>query len=221
MVEMAKRGWVCVAIDYRLSPHATFPDHIIDCKRALAWVKAHIGEYGGDPDFIVATGGSAGGHLCSLLALTPNLPALQPEFEDVDTRVQGCVPYYGIYDLHNSEKLQQSLGLEIVLRKSIIKQRKHENPDLYTLMSPVSHVHVDAPPFLLIHGDKDSLTSLGEAQWFASKLDEVSQQSVEFAEISGAQHAFDFFSSLRSDYVMLGVAERMTQWHRDYLASKS
>lgn len=221
MVEMAKRGWVCVAIDYRLSPHATFPDHIIDCKRALAWVKAHIGEYGGDPDFIVATGGSAGGHLCSLLALTPNLPALQPEFEDVDTRVQGCVPYYGIYDLHNSEKLQQSLGLEIVLRKSIIKQRKHENPDLYTLMSPVSHVHVDAPPFLLIHGDKDSLTSLGEAQWFASKLDEVSQQSVEFAEISGAQHAFDFFSSLRSDYVMLGVAERMAQWHRDYLASKS
>ena len=220
MVEMAKRGWISVAIDYRLSPHATFPDHIIDCKRALVWIKEHIHEYGGNPEFIVATGGSAGGHLCSLLALTPNLAAFQPGFEEADTSVQGCVPFYGIYDLHDSEKLQLSVGLDIVLRKSIIKQRKHENPELYTLMSPISHVHADAPPFLLIHGDKDSLTSLGEAQWFASKLDEVSQQSVEFAEVSGAQHAFDMFSSLRSDFVMYGVAERIQQWHHDFLQNK-
>jgi len=216
MVEMVKRGWVAVAIDYRLSPKATFPDHIIDCKKALAWIKTHISEYGGDPDYIVVTGGSAGGHLSSLLALTPNLPAFQPGFEEVDTRVQGCVPYYGIYDLPNSQRLQMSLGLEIILRKSIVKARKEENRALYDLMSPLTHVNADAPPFLVIHGDKDSLTSLAEAQYFASTLDEVSRSTVEFAEIPGAQHAFDMFSSLRSDYVLYGVAERLEQWARDH-----
>ena len=216
MVEMAKRGWVCVSIDYRLSPHATMPDHIIDCKRALAWVKEHIQEYGGDPDYIVATGGSAGGHLSSLLTLSANIPELQPGFEDADTSVQGCVPYYGIYDLLDRQGLQTHVALEEILQDNIIKQSKTENTALYELMSPINHINENAPPFLIIHGDKDSLTSLGEAQYFASALDEVSKQSVEFAEIAGAQHAFDVFSSVRSDYVLMGVAERLEQWYRDY-----
>tara|TARA_R110001592_G_scaffold177076_2_gene417308 strand:- start:119824 stop:121068 length:1245 start_codon:yes stop_codon:yes gene_type:complete len=220
MVEMAKRGWVCVSIDYRLSPKASFPEHIIDCKRALVWVKENIKNYGGDPSFIVATGGSAGGHLTSLLSLSANVPELQPGFEECDTRVQGCVPYYGIYDLLDTQKLQLSLGLEIILRESIIKQTKEENADLYRLMSPISHINENAPPFMIVHGDKDSLTSLGEAQYFASELDAISKQTVDFAEIPGAQHAFDIFSSLRSDYVMLGVAERLGQWHRDFKRQK-
>ncbi|MBL7660064.1 alpha/beta hydrolase, partial [Escherichia coli] len=91
-------GWICVAINYRHSPRNTWPDHILDVKRALAWVKAHISEYGGDPDFIAITGGSAGGHLSSLAALTPNDPRFQPGFEEADTRVQAAVPFYGVYD---------------------------------------------------------------------------------------------------------------------------
>lgn len=214
-VEMAKRGWVCVSISYRLSPDYTFPDPLLDCKKALAWVKEHIAEYGGNPDFIVVTGGSAGGHLSSLLALTENKPEFQPGFESVDTRVQGCVPFYGIYDLLDRQKLQLSPGLDILLRKKIIRKTKDEAAELYEQMSPLSQIHENAPPFLLVHGDKDSLTSLGEAQYFASELDKVSHNSVEFAEVAGAQHAFDVFASVRSDYVIQGVAERLQQWHRD------
>lgn len=215
-VEMAKRGWVCVNIAYRLAPKFSFPDQIHDCKRALAWAKEHISEYGGNPDYIVITGGSAGGHLSSLMGVSANVAEFQPGFEEVDTRIQGCVPFYGIYDLLDKQKLQLSPALSIILRRSIIKKSKEEAPELYELMSPISHINAEAPPFLLIHGDKDSLTSLAEAQYFASKLDGVSKQSVEFAEIPGAQHAFDAFVSLRSDYVMLGIAERLEQWHRDF-----
>ena len=50
MHELVQRGWVCVAINYRLSPRATWPAHIVDCKRAVAWVREHIAEYGGDPE---------------------------------------------------------------------------------------------------------------------------------------------------------------------------
>ena len=61
MYELVARGWVCVAINYRLSPRATWPAHIVDAKKAVAWVKAHIAEYGGDPSFVAVSGGSAGG----------------------------------------------------------------------------------------------------------------------------------------------------------------
>ena len=71
---------MCVAINYRLSPKATWPDHIVDCKRAVAWVRDHIAEYGGDPTFLAVSGGSADGHLAALVALTPNATEWQPGF---------------------------------------------------------------------------------------------------------------------------------------------
>ncbi len=92
MSHLAARGWICVSIGYRVSPMHTWPDHIVDVKRALAWVKENIAHYGGDPDFVAITGGSAGGHLSTLAALTPNDPAFQPGFEDADTSGVASVP---------------------------------------------------------------------------------------------------------------------------------
>ena len=63
MNQMAARGWVCVAANYRLAPKHRWPTQIIDVKRAIAWVRDNIAEYGGDPDYVILTGGSAGAHL--------------------------------------------------------------------------------------------------------------------------------------------------------------
>ena len=73
---------------------AKWPDHISDVKRAIGWVKRNIEQYGGDAGHIVIAGGSAGGHLASLAALTPNFPAFQPGFEDSDTTVQVSLELY-------------------------------------------------------------------------------------------------------------------------------
>ena len=111
MSHLAERGWVCVAINYRLSPKNRWPAHIVDVKRAIAWVRANIASYGGDPDFIALTGGSAGGHLCSLAALTPGEREWQPDFEDADTSVAACVPFYGAYDFTDREGVgHRSMG---------------------------------------------------------------------------------------------------------------
>ncbi|OOK65057.1 alpha/beta hydrolase fold family protein [Mycobacterium kansasii] len=65
-------------VELPVSPLHTWPAHIVDVKRALAWVKENIAAYGGDPDFVAISGGSAGGHLSALAALTPNEPRFQP-----------------------------------------------------------------------------------------------------------------------------------------------
>jgi acetyl esterase/lipase len=216
---MAARGWVCVSVDYRLSPTATFPAHIVDCKRALAWVKEHIAGYGGNPDFVVATGGSAGGHLSALLALSANDPQYQPGFEQADTSVRGCVPFYGVYDFTNHLGLKPNQVILDALESYIMKAPYSEAPELYEQASPIRRAHAGAPPFLVIHGDKDSLCPVAEARAFAQKLAEASAQPVAYAEIPGAQHAFDIFRTLRSELVMYGV-ERFLAWlYSEYSAS--
>jgi acetyl esterase/lipase len=196
--QLARAGWVCISISYRLSPRATFPEHLIDVKQAIRWVKEHGAEYGCDPDFIVLSGGSAGAHLASLAALTPNDPAYQPGFEEVDTRVQGCVGYYGVYDFTDREKQWPHRAFRLLLRWVIMKRVFSRDRAAYERASPVYQVAADAPPFLLIHGDQDSLAPVGEARAFARTLRATSQAPVVYAELPGAQHAFEIFPSVRS-----------------------
>ena len=138
MYELVARGWVCVAINYRLSPKATWPDHIVDAKRAVAWVKEHIAEYGGDPSFVAVSGGSAGGHLCALLALSAGDPAYQPGFEDADTSVQACVPFYGVMDMTGDPDGSglYGPGLLKMLEKSVMKTTMAEHPEVFRSASP-------------------------------------------------------------------------------------
>ena len=88
---MARNGWLVVSINYRLAPRAKFPAQLLDCKRALAWVKRNIHMFGGDANFIIAAGESAGGHLAALVGLTAHDKSLQPGFEDQELNVQGAV----------------------------------------------------------------------------------------------------------------------------------
>ncbi|MDX1649773.1 MAG: alpha/beta hydrolase [Myxococcota bacterium] len=206
MLHLAARGWVCVAANYRLSPKATFPDHLIDCKRALAWVRAHVAEHGGDPDFVVVTGGSAGGHLSALLALTPNDPEYQPGFEEVDTRVQGCVPFYGVYDLAGELAHPHHEGFERFWARTVLKRPLAEDPDAYRRASPVLRIGPHAPPFFVVHGTHDTLVPVEEARGFVQRLREVSHEPVAYAELPGAQHAFEVFHSIRTRHVVHGVA---------------
>ncbi len=219
MQHLAARGWVCITADYRLSPHATFPDHLIDLKRAIQWIRDHAAEYGANPDFLVVTGGSAGGHLAALVALTANDPEYQPGFEHVDTSVQGCVPFYGVYDFTNRHGLWQHEALTELLETRIMKAAYHETPEAYEKASPMSRVRPDAPPFLVIHGDLDTLASVEEARRFVAALRAVSKNPVAYAEIPGAQHAFELFPSLRAMLVVHGVERFVASVYSQYVAA--
>jgi acetyl esterase/lipase len=208
MYELVARGWVCVAINYRISPKATWPDHIVDAKRAVAWVKDHIAEYGGDPAFVAVSGGSAGGHLCALLALTAGDPAFQPGFEDADASVDACVPFYGVMDMTGSPEGsgRYGPGLLQLLEKSVMKTTAAEHPEIFEAASPSLRVRADAPPFFVLQGRNDTLVPVDVARTFVANLRAVSTSPVAYAELPLAQHAFDVLASLRCQATTGGVA---------------
>jgi len=216
MGHLASRGWVCFAANYRLSPQATFPDHIVDVKRAIRWFREHAHEYGADPDFLCITGGSAGGHLAALAAVSANDPRFQPGFEDVDTRLAAAVPFYGVYDFLDRFGIRGKQSMEPFLAKSVLKCTPGENRELWEAASPIAHVSPDAPPFLLVHGTHDSLTWIDEMRAFAKALAEKSRAPVLTLELAGAQHAFDTFHSPRSAYAVRAVTAFLEHVHAAY-----
>jgi len=214
MQRMAERGWVCVAVNYRLAPRDAFPAQIIDVKRAIAWVKDHVEEYGGDPTYVVIAGGSAGGHLTALAALTPNDPAYQPGFEGSDTRVQAAVPFYGVYDLAGATGLRNALLMrDRYLAPTVVQRTWEDDPEVFEHASPILRITEDAPDFFVLHGARDSLVAVEQARLFVAALRETSKSSVAYAEFPGTQHAFDVFPSIRSEHVVRAV-ERYLEWHR-------
>ncbi|MDT4936456.1 MAG: hypothetical protein QOG80_127 [Pseudonocardiales bacterium] len=211
MMQMAAYGWVCVAVNYPLSPRARWPEHLIALKRAMKWVRENIADYGGDPSFVAVTGGSAGGHLAAMLALTADDRTLQPGFEDVDTSVQACVPHYGVYDftdLSGSKFSKQRLDSLI---RPIVMGRDAQYPGDYRAASPIFRLDGTIPPFFVLHGRNDTLVPVAEARLFVERLREMSKEPVAYAEIGGAQHAFDIFPSIRSAHVVRGV-QRFLDW---------
>ena len=215
---LAANGWVGFNVEYRLSPRAKFPDHLVDCKTALAWIRDHADEYGVDPNFIVVTGGSAGGHLCALMALTENDPAFQPGFEDADTSVQAAVPFYGVYDLLDRGQDQIDTFLRF-MEEVVMGSHPEEDPEGWAAYSPIDRIHGDAPPMMLVHGDADVLVPVGGARRFAAALGRASSNPVVYAELHGAQHAFEIFASVRTVRTVEYV-ERFLAWtHEQYLAN--
>lgn len=213
MNQMAAKGWVCVAINYRLAPRDPWPAHIVDVKRAIAWVKDNIADYGGDPDYLAITGGSAGGHLAALAALTPGDPAFQPGFKDADTSVRAAVPFYGIYDFAGSTGLANAIGMrDAFLGPRVVQATWADAPDVYEAASPILRITPDAPDFFVIHGELDTLVAVDQARLFTAELRRTSRRSVVYAELPGAQHAFDVFHSIRSAHAVRAV-DRYLTWH--------
>lgn len=216
MHRMAARGWVCVSVNYRLAPKHRWPTQIVDVKRSIAWVREHIAEYGGDPQHLVLTGGSAGGHLSALAALTPNDPVWQPGFEAADTSVAGCVPFYGVYDFAGDD-LPTRLMRESFLAR-LIFARDATRAD-FEAASPSRRITPDAPDFLILHGANDSLLPVEKTRAFVERLRAESKSSVTYLELPLAQHAFDVFGSIRARHTIRGV-QRWLEWHRASLAER-
>lgn len=208
MALLSDRGYVCFNVSYRLSPGATWPDHLTDVKRAIAWVREHAEDYGVDPSFITIIGGSAGGHITAMCGLTQGDTSLQPGFEDADCSVQAAVPMYAVFDLTNVKKRHAPGFHSMLIEPLFLKAFFEDEPERFEDASPIHRVHTDAPPFFVVHGGSDSMVPVDDAKDFVTELRAVSRNPVRFTIVPGAHHSFDLLVSLRS----LPVIEAIGDW---------
>src|SRR5207237_1092755 len=139
-----------------------------------------------NPDFVVVTGGSAGGSLAALVALTANDPEYQPGFEHADTSVAGCVAFYGVYDFTNRSGYWLHKGLARLLERRVMKVPLASAPAAYEKASPIARITAAAPPFFVVHGSHDTMVPVAEARAFAHGLRAATGGPVVYAEIPGA-----------------------------------
>jgi acetyl esterase/lipase len=188
LYRMALRGWVCVSADYRLMPEATWPDHLVDAKRVIAWVRGEGTRRGIHPTAVTVVGSSAGAHMAALCAVLPDRPALQPGFESADTSIDAAVCLYGYYGRY------YGLG-----------------PDPQLPSSPFDVDAADAPPCMVVHGDHDGYAPVAPARAFVRHLRDSSPAPVVYAELPSGEHGFDTFASARGAAVVDGAELFLTE----------
>jgi acetyl esterase/lipase len=181
-IALARRGYVCAAVEYRLSGEAKWPAQLHDVKAALRFVRSRSAELGIDPAKICVSGNSAGGHLALLLAGTRD----QPEFEGeggnpgVSSDCAACIAFYPPTTLIKPRPGTPEGALFA------------EDADEVTvrLASPVEHARKEFPPTQLLHGNRDQLVRPSASLKMYDALAKAGAP-VELHLYNGAPHGFD------------------------------
>ena len=217
MSRMAARGWVCFSVSYRFSPDIVFPEHLIDVKHALRWIRNNAEEHGLDPDFIIATGGSSGGHLAAMTALTQNQAEFQPGFEKTDTSIQGCVPFYGVFNFSKPFDERTPFPAKAGVLQMLCGGTPETQPDRYQQITPANWISGKTPPFLLIQGETDALISATETQAFWEELLAHKVADSAFLRLPLVEHAFDIFPTLTAQCIVPTIERYLIMLHQNHL----
>lgn len=150
-------GYVVVNADYRLVPDGAYPAMMQDIACVFATTRARAGEWGIDPDRIAVMGYSAGAHLVSLLAVASD----EPDFAPTCAGVGAPQPPAAVISGAGPQDLRDWGGVGAVID---LLGDLEENPDRYTIASPITHVSSTSPPFLFLHGNSDLVVPVEQSR---------------------------------------------------------
>lgn len=160
MERLAARGFVTGIVAYRLAQEAKYPAAIHDCKAAVRYLRAHAAELKIDPERIGVMGGSAGGQLSGLLAMTTG----KPEFEgNGSNREQSSAVKAAIVMAATQDFTAANLQKTSDAVAAFVGATLAEKPALFAEISPITHVRPGVPPIIFIEGEKDTL-KVGRAE---------------------------------------------------------
>jgi acetyl esterase/lipase len=179
---LALDGWATMAIRYPFTPHVSLEQQVDVVRAAITWSRTGATRHGIDASRVAIAGGSAGGHLATMAALTARGP---------NESVDACVALYGVFDMANRNRTRARWT---TIENSVMMASVAQAPDRYTAMSPLDRIHDASPPVLVVHGERDTLVPIGEAEQFVAAL-AAAGRPFDYVPVPGAQHAFDALSS--------------------------
>ncbi len=177
---LAGAGYVAASINYRLTPAGEYPKQFQDCICALAFLRAHAGDWGLDPDRVAVMGYSAGGHLASLLGVNIDEPDFAP-----DCQAGGTYAPAAVISGAGPQDLEDMAWADAV--KALIGGTLDEYPDRYRKASPIFHAAADSPPFLFIHGTGDLFVPIAHSRRMRDALRDLGVDA-RLLELAGGGH---------------------------------
>jgi gluconolactonase len=163
-LELARRGYVTMAVAYRLSEEAKFPANTHDCHAAVRYLRAHASDYKVDPDRIGVVGGSAGAHLAGLLATTANITEVHGDGGNpgVSSAVQAAVVMSGPMQIATGSVAERSLLADNPKPNAIwlFGGNVEELPEVYALADAHEHIDKTTPPILFQYGGTEDPTKI-------------------------------------------------------------
>jgi len=187
------KGYAVAQVGYRLSQVAAFPAQIHDCKAAVRWLRANAAKYDLDPNKFVAWGASAGGHLVALLGTSGGVAELEGNDNDLkeSSRVQAVVDWFGPTDFLHIGDAQSDIphNAPDSPESKLIGGPILENKDKAAKASPITYVSKDAPPFLIMHGDRDRTVPFNQSELLYAALKKAGVDAT-LVPMKGAGHGF-------------------------------
>jgi acetyl esterase/lipase len=187
LAKLASEGFVVASLEYRLSGEAPFPAQLQDSRAAIRFLKASAGQYGIDPARVGVWGGSAGGHLAALTALSCGDTSLDPAPAAPGSEcVQAAVTWYGVFDF----KSMLARGVDSTAENGLLRCTPANcTEQAIEAVSPSSYVGAKDPPFLLIHGETDVVVPVAQSRDVEAKM-KAAGMAVEAIYIPGVDHSF-------------------------------
>jgi acetyl esterase/lipase len=206
-VKFAEKGYVTATVTYRLTDEAPFPAAVHDVKCAVRWLRVNAVKYKVDPERIVVSGNSAGGHLSMMIGYSDD-PLLEGSggYNGVSSRVCAVVNFYGPTDLTTDFAKKQGVVEDFMGGKTF-----DESPDVYKQASPLFHLNKDDPPTLIFHGTIDGTVPVVQADKLAEKLKKLGIDYV-YERYDGWPHAMDL-----ADAVNRRCVYQMEQFFKKYI----
>lgn len=201
---LSARGMVAIVADYRVKSRNNVQANkcVSDAKSAIRWVRQNAGELGIDPDKIVASGGSAGGHLA---AATATLPMFDEENEDrsISSKPNAAVLLNPVLvlapvDESNDEHKEKLAGME---------KRLGAKP---STMSPYHNITANMPPTIIFHGTKDTTVPFKTAELFAKKMN-AEGNTCRLVAYKGEPHGF-FNYGRKSNATFIDTVNKMDRF---------
>lgn len=198
-------GLAVASVQYRLTDVAQFPAQLHDAKGAIRWLRAHASEFGYDASRIGAVGFSSGAHLAMLAGLVASDSDLEGAVGGnlgVSSAIAGVVNYYGASDfvLRSQNQPHQTEVAGSVVYKLLGRPAKAD-PTLAKLASPAYHVSAEAPPLLVLHGEKDQQVKVDQAHRIVSAYQAVAREAELEILPDGGHGGAEFFTQTLRDKV--------------------
>ena len=176
---LTEHGFAVVGVQYRVSGQALFPAQIEDVREGVRWVREHATDYTLNPARAGIWGDSAGGHLAALHGVTA----------PTESSVSAVCAFFPPCELDHLEDFGANRELPLLFGGPL-----RERLDLARAASPLHHVHANAPPHFLAHGDEDTTVPVGQSLRYFTALREAGVP-VSLEILPGGGHSAPFYTS--------------------------